>query len=278
MTQAAKILQIPATTTEPTSDPEARRVALLASEERKCALYNKNPGALEGLDCPECLNRGHSLYVDPESLSIVQAECACMTVRRSEKRLRDSGLSQIMDSCTFDGYEATEKWQVIMKNTAQGYLSDHAGKWLAMLGQPGSGKTHLCTAVAVELMRRHSLSLHYMPWMEEATRAKGFVTDGEEYCAIVNPIKTAGVLYIDDFWKTPNGEQPTKGDKKLAAEIVNYRYNNPRLITIISSEYSALDMIDIEESVGSRIYERTKDFCLVIDRDRNKNYRLRKSP
>ena len=66
------------------------------------------------------------------------------------------------------------------------------------------------------------------------------------------------VLYIDDMYKTGKGQQPTVGDVNLAFEIINARYNDTGKVTIISSERTVEEMLDIDEAVGSRIYERSK--------------------
>jgi DNA replication protein DnaC len=46
------------------------------------------------------------------------------------------------------------------------------------------------------------------------------------------------------------------------------------MATIISSERSMEDLLQIDEAVGSRIYQRSKDFLLSIQGE-NKNWRLR---
>ena len=94
--------------------------------------------------------------------------------------------------------------------------------------------------------------------------------------------KTAEVLYIDDLFKTGKGrgeeeQRPTVGDINAAFELLNYRYNNPQLITIISSECRATDILDIDEAVGGRIVERTirHGYGINVKPDRSKNYRLK---
>jgi DNA replication protein DnaC len=87
--------------------------------------------------------------------------------------------------------------------------------------------------------------------------------------------KNVKVLYIDDFYKTDSENKPTQADKNIAFELLNFRYNNPDSITIISSELQIRDLLAIDEAVGSRIYERSKDYQINIAPDINKNYRLR---
>ena len=67
---------------------------------------------------------------------------------------------------------------------------------------------------------------------------------------------------------------PTQADVNLAFEIINYRYNDPQLITVISCERDVTELLDIDEAVGSRIYQRTKKYNISVSADNKKNYRL----
>ena len=111
-------------------------------------------------------------------------------------------------------------------------------------------------------------------------KIKGAVTDSEEYCKLIDEFKRVDVLYIDDLFKTgkaPDGGflKVTGADVNVAFEIINFRYNNPGLLTIISSELTEDELIDIDEAIGGRIYERAKAFTIGKSRDRN--YRIKKS-
>ena len=114
-----------------------------------------------------------------------------------------------------------------------------------------------------------------MLWRDEIVGLKASVTDAEAYEKRISELKNAPVLYIDDFLKVEKGKMPTPADINIAFELLNYRYNNPDLLTIISSELLTTDIIKIDEAVGSRIYEKSKNYQININPDINKNYRLR---
>ena len=148
-------------------------------------------------------------------------------------------------------------------------------EWLFMGGQVGAGKTHLCTAVVGKFFSMGKAA-RYMLWRDESPVLKAVVNSAEEYLAAMEPLKTAEVLYIDDLFKTERGKSPTEADIKLAHELLNYRYINRNLVTIISSELLIDDLIDIDEAIGSRIYELSKqNYCVQIGYNRDKNFRLK---
>lgn len=235
----------------------------------------------DGYNCDLCKNKGFiaELVEKPDgSFTHTCVVCRCEPVRRSIMRMKRSGLKNIISDYTFDKFVAKEPWQIAIKNAAVEYAKNPAG-WFFLCGQSGAGKTHLCTAICREFLLG-GRSVQYMLWRDDVTQIKAAVTDSAEYSAMMDKFKRADVLYIDDLFKTgkaPDGStlKITGGDINVAFEIINFRYNNPDLLTIISSELSEDELMDIDEAIGGRIYERSK--ALSIAKDRSRNYRLRKA-
>lgn len=233
----------------------------------------------DGYQCPQCKNKGIVFRVVEHdgSYSHVCADCKCAGTRRSIMRMKRSGLKDVIRDYTFDKFEATEPWQQTMKNAAMEYAKNQDG-WLYLGGQSGCGKTHLCTAVCREFLLQ-GRQVIYMLWRDDIVKIKGLGPDPEERQALMDRYKTAEILYIDDLFKTgrsPDGYEPkpTAADINAAFEIINYRYINPGLLTVISSELDEDELLDIDEAVGGRIFERAKS--ISIAKDRGRNYRIRK--
>lgn len=117
------------------------------------------------------------------------------------------------------------------------------------------------------------INTRYMLWRDVAVQAKANVNDDEVYADIVGPLKRVKCLYIDDLFKVGKGKPPTDGDVNLAFEILNSRYNDSSKLTIISTERTMEELLDIDEAVGSRIYERSAGYRL--DFTGKTNWRLR---
>ena len=250
----------------------------------KAELLNSTIGALDkqdGYSCALCKNKGIIAYPEISELgysTVVFRECVCMKPRRSLRRLEKSGLKSLIKDYTFARFNVHKPWQGMMLNAARSYAEKPEG-WFFVGGQSGSGKTHICTAICRELLLS-GRAVIYMLWRDTVAQLKAAVTDEKRYAELINEYKTVDVLYIDDLFKSGRSKeaaaQPTSADINVAFEILNYRYNNPALLTVISSEYSIGDIISIDEAVGGRIYERTKNGnACSIKRDRAKNYRLR---
>lgn len=241
-------------------------------EQIRCDFMNQEKGRLPGEHCEVCLDKGLIYFL--RNGEIVCKPCACMARREAMERLHKSGLDGMLDEYTFESFKAAESWQKEAKEAAMQYAESPDG-WLLVCGQVGSGKTHLCTAAVGKLMKA-GRSARYMLWRDEAVKLKAAVNDEAAYARLIQPLKEADVLYIDDLFKTATGVSPTPGDVNLAFELINARYCRKGSITVFSSELTVDDLIRIDEAVGSRIYQRTKGHCIVIGRSLERNYRLRK--
>ena len=174
-------------------------------------------------------------------------------------------MSDLIEEYTFSRYQTPDKWQEVAKSKAIQFL-DHPGAWFCISGTPGSGKTHLCTAIASELIKAGK-EVRYMLWRSEAPRLKSLVNSREEYEQLMRECRDTEVLYIDDFFKGT----VTDPDKNLAFELLNDRYNSRKTMTIISSEKTIEEILTIDEAIGSRMYERSKGFYVKTAAD---NWRL----
>ena len=236
----------------------------------RCKWANNVQGSLTGDECPLCKNRGYTVEIRAGNL--VTMECSCMAKRRSIRRIEKSGMADLLRQYTFQTFRDYEQWQAIMKRTAMEYATQGAGKWFAACGSVGAGKTHICTAICGELINA-GFEVRYMLWRDESVKIKAVVNDGEAYDRLIWPLKKANVLYIDDFFKTKKGEKITPADVNLAFELLNYRYCNAKTATIISSEKTLEEIMDIDEATGSRIVERCKEYYIKLTGDKNQRLR-----
>jgi uncharacterized protein yqaM len=233
----------------------------------KADSYNSTTGSLTGYDCPICKNKGYIEKIVDDSEVLV--ECKCLKIRDTLRRIKDSGLEELLRCCTFRNFETTEEWQKSIKSGAMRFAEQDKG-FFYIGGQSGCGKTHLCTAIIGALIKKGK-SARYFVWREDSTMLKAMVND-REYTECISGFKTTDVLYIDDLFKQSN---VSDADVKLAFELIDYRARNS-LTTVISSELNMDDLIDIDEALGGRIVKMTRGNRHIISKDRKKNYRLRK--
>ena len=262
------------------TEPAFDRVAW---EKQKAENYNAMVGDLDqedGYNCPICKNKGNIARVEMVNdwPTKIYRDCKCMAMRYTIARMKRSGLQNIITDCTFEKYEELDPWHTSVKKRAMEYAANPAG-WFFMGGQSGAGKSHLCTAICRSFLLRGE-RLQYMMWVDDSAKLKGIVNEGDEYVREVDRFKKSPVLYIDDLFKVQNDNgqnrgKPTSADVRLAFEIINYRVVS-KLPTIISSEFTLAELVDIDQAVAGRIAEMAESNAISITPDISKNYRLRK--
>lgn len=236
--------------------------------------FNKTVGNLnndDGYDCDICKNKGCIMYITEDN-TLYQRDCKCKKIRNILFKARRSGLGNILSDMTFDKYTSPNPWQVEIKNKAISFCSDDNSNWFYIGGQVGCGKSHLCTAIAGYYIKQ-GRDVVYMLWCEESKKLKAIAND-IAYQSEVKKYKDAEVLYIDDFLKVRSGSSPSDADVNLAFEIINHRLLKDDKITIISSEKTLDEIMDYDEATMSRIFQKTGNYKINIEKDRNKNYRL----
>jgi DNA replication protein DnaC len=199
-------------------------------------------------------------------------ECECLGRIQAEAKMKKAGVDRSM---TFDSWVTDWEYQIEMASKAYDYADSGylTGQWLFVGGQVGCGKTHICTAAVNKLLEKN-IGCRYMAWRDEAVQLKAIVNEQQEYHERLMELCKAPILYIDDFFKTQKGQRPTQADVNLAFQIINYRYQDRTKATIISSELSTMEIMSIDEAVGSRIHERSKAFRVYVEQDPQKNYRI----
>lgn len=230
-----------------------------------------NPSSLEqyglgGVDCPVCGNTG-TVIVRGEGIQELRShECDCMKKRRTLRALRKAGLADMAERFTLANYRTDTPACAAIAEAARRFIADDSG-WFFIAGQSGSGKTHICTAVCTGLMEEKGKEADFMPWRDEARTLKAG-GDPVRCDQRIKRLQQVAVLYIDDLFKGGASE----ADLRLAFEILNGRYNNARLRTVISSELDLEAILRLDEAVGGRIYERSRGFTV---RAPHENRRLR---
>lgn len=228
--------------------------------------------------CELCKDSG---WIETDQETRTVAKCSCRLAREAEDRMRHSGLSEALDTQTFETFVTRTETQKKIKEAGLRYLdnlfavkNNPRRPWFYVGGNPGSGKTHICTAICGEILKRN-IGVRYMQWLDVSRRLKANVND-EDFEDEVAEYINVSVLYIDDLLKQKYTENPTftEADIKIAFTILNARYlmNKP---TIISSEWDLVNqLLPADEGVFSRVYERCKGNRLTIERKMENNYRL----
>lgn len=255
--------------------PDSRKKA-----ERDCKTYNSlAEDKPNEYNCPICKNKRNIMIIkqlDDDEFDTVLTNCECVPRVNSDKMLKASGLADYVISHTFDNFNAREEWQKQLLAKAKAFPNQDEAKCFFIGGNSGAGKTHICTATTYEFYKANK-EIYYLEWREGLRKIRASSYD-EKNEALMRKLKTVDVLFIDDLFKTirtkgENYQKPTKDEASIAWEIIAKRLDNGRF-TIISTECTLDEIMEIDEAIGSRIKRASQSFGISIARDTCKNYRL----
>lgn len=221
------------------------------------------------VDCEICKGLGFILKQDDGITT--SKYCNCVRKKINQERFEKTEIAN-KEGYTFKNYETTEDWQLDILNKAKEYVKAYDGNaWFYIGGQVGAGKTHICTAIVRNLGELNNITYQYIKCDEEIEKLKRLTYEQqEEYEKIIFGLKNVDLLFVDDFMR----KAPTETDKAKLFDIVNYRYLNNKAC-VFSSENPLFEILSIDEAIGSRIFEKAKNFNIEIEKEFKKNYRLK---
>ena len=168
------------------------------------------------------------------------------------------------------GFDKKYDYQIDMVKSTKKFL-DEPTKGIVLTGKTGAGKTHILTLAVIKLIF-NGRNVKYFKWLEQGSYFKS-IKNEYNYQDKLDTYKYADILYIDDFLKVGKNSQPTDADISLAFEILDCRNEN-NLPTMISTERSIKEVLEVDEAVGGRMLELCRIRLELKDYKNVKNHRL----
>lgn len=176
--------------------------------------------------------------------------CKCKLVERERRMANEllemSNLSAFQDK-TFATFDADVRGVKRAFLRAREFAKRPDG-WLVLFGNYGTGKTHLASAIANELLHQNYRVLFaVVPDLLDHLRSTFGPSSEIEYDQRFEMIRDAAVLVLDDL----GTENTTPWAREKLFQIINHRYNG-RLPTVITSNRRP-------EEIEPRIFSRMSD-------------------
>ena len=253
-----------------------------ADELLKIREYEKSAAMCDKCNGLPCAKRKmptirQSLKIDIPNCAIYEYESVCKfeKARRNAERIKQNFKSAKISTDylnkTFEDYEVDANNKNAVQTAKKILQGKERGAYF--FGAFGTGKTFLAAIIANEFVKKGVSVLFYkVPFLVKDLQDAMFdKTDRFHESTLLKQICEVPVLILDDFGMS--GKVSTYAAGRLSM-IIDARYENSKLATIITSNLSlkALqekldspsDATDAFTLDGSRIVDRLKEMCAVV--------------
>ncbi len=228
------------------------------------------PGANRWTQCLSCTEeRTEQIRAEEETVRQLEESRRAERIRRN--RLEVSGMVGRMLTSSFDNFDVPTEGHRIVRDTCQKFVTplvaeDGGGLWL--LGAPGTGKTHLGSAMVSHVINlerkraciysaRELIRMLRASWggkKQDYENADWWKPQTED--EIVEYVGTAALFVIDEIGTSFN----TDAERTQLFDIIDLRYKHSLPTVLISN----LDASGIRSALGERSFDRLRESAQVL--------------
>src|SRR5580700_6956783 len=242
--------------------------------------------------CPDCNGTGWKIVERDEISGAVR--CPCVAVERAGRIFAECDLPPLYENASFDNFSTLHDGELTRVFLAvRSYVRDFpnpAKPGLLLMGDPGSGKTHLAVAAFRAILAKGFEGLFFdyqnlLDRIRSSYDAASQTSDKEAYRVAMDK----EVLLLDDL----GAHRVTDWVEDTVTSIITARCNfrkpliattnliDPDAGSVMIDRNSALGKPDYKTSladrIGSRARSRLFEMCKVVRMPLVEDYRLRRS-
>lgn len=237
------------------------------------SFFEENLSPLKEKPCDLCLSthrNGRFHYLDDEGypcMFICTSRHTCPKIgryhsRRIEHLKKTSRMPDDLLRKSIDNFTISEWWQHnVMTMLSMWTYTDQ--KWVCLTGGPGTGKTHICSALSVDLLNQ-GIEVFYTYFAELMEHIRYY----DE--SFLEKARNVPVLFLDDLYKGNISFQ----EIKATAALINYRYTHD-LVTLITTEKTPDELFEIDQATTGRIIAKCDGCWADLPHDKESDYRIR---
>ena len=245
--------------------------------------------------CPKCSGTGW-VVVDKDGLSGAD-RCECMLTSRSRRIEEAANIPLLYKNASFESFAIPKDnptaerglehvWREVRSYAREFPVGDKLG--MLLIGEPGTGKTHLAVAALRYLIARgfEGLFFDYQNLLEKIRSGYDPASGSSDREAFRTALD-AEILLLDDV----GAHRVTDWVEDTVTSIITYRCNNKKpLITttnltdpeaggLVVERTTAGSMqyrVTLGERIGQRARSRLFEMCRVVPMPKVEDYRLKR--
>lgn len=191
-------------------------------------------------------------------LELVERECQARLTKRTEKMLRDSRLPLEKDLASFDMTRLPAKVSRQVRTLVEGSFVDRREN-LLLFGKTGTGKTHLLSAIAQELVRagRRVVSWSCALLVQELLKAKRDL----KLRQVLKQMSKCEVLLIDDIGYV----QQSREEMEVLFTLLADRYERGTVMLTSNLPFSKWETIFKDPMTTAAAIDRLVHHSVILE-------------
>lgn len=235
----------------------------LSSEVRQCDIHGEYKSTLLGCGnsrpavwtrCDLCLE------IERKEKDKIQSEEIAKTIAREslEKKIGRACIPPRFVEKSFENFNADTSVKQVALNTCKEYADNFekhlkVGRSILMLGDVGTGKTHLASAIGNQILRETKYSVLYITASSIIRYVKNSFNKDSEYSEsdAYHYFAKPHLLIIDEV----GVQNATEFELTVMFEVINLRYEEMKPTMVISNRGIA----DLPKYLGDRVVDRLRE-------------------
>lgn len=209
-------------------------------------------------ECPYCEREREQQRIADEA-ETAKREAAERKSKLIDELIGNSGIPKRFLGKTLKSYQVSCKEQQDVINNARAFLIEfsnpqgHSGRCMTMLGNSGTGKTHIASAIALCVIKRYGGTARFT----SASEINRLVRESKSYNAehteteIITAFGNYDLLIVDEV----GIQSGTDAESRALFDVFNTRYQNMKPTIVISN----LNINQLKDALGERIVDRLKE-------------------